>query len=100
VHERFSVDRNPHMRRAWVRRVEEDEIAGPDLTPSHRLPDLELFHDRSRHIQSGEAEHVPHEAAAVEPRHGDLASQPVGRPAQRKGVLDHAPRNYHVEPRA
>ena len=88
MHERVGVNRDANVRGPRLRRVEENQIAGPQIVSLYRQAHGELLGDRSRNLNPFPPEHVPDEAAAIEAGLRILTTQPVRRSAESQRLAD------------
>ena len=67
MHEFVAAERNCDVCWSCRDRAEEDQIPGLQFLRLHRFSRFELFDDGARERNAVLAEHVPREAAAIEP---------------------------------
>ncbi len=95
MYERFGIDRDPDVRRAGFRRVEENQVARLKVRPLHRHSNRELLdHGSGNHNPFG-VKDVPDEPAAIEACPGIFTSEPIRRAAERQRLVNQAWRNNH-----
>ena len=87
MYESLGIDRDADVRRARFGCVEEEQIAGLTIGEVHTRSARELPDDRSRNLNPLGAEHVPHEAAAIESDLRCFAAKPVRRSSQRESPI-------------
>src|SRR5437762_12837384 len=83
VDELVAADRDAHMRRPWIRRREEQDVARREILGPHRIPRTKLIAHVARQRDAVLREDVLREAAAVEAG-GIGAAVAVRRAAQRQ----------------
>jgi hypothetical protein len=89
VHERARIYRDADVRGARIRRIKEDEVARSNFVRVDAPALVELPGDRTGQLDTGLAEHIANEPAAVESRPRFLAAEPIRGAEKGQGIVKH-----------